>query len=359
MKKLLSGLLVLAMLVMPMLASATEIKVEGTYTDGVYAGTGNGYLGELKVEVTVQDGKMTEIKVLETVDTPDICAAAVEQVIPAIIEANNVTGVDVQSGATFSSQGILEAVANALAQAGAAVTLPEKAEKAEVEPVTASEGTIYHGLGSVPNFRVGPGKDSADVQVYSFNVTMASVLFDAEGRILDMNVDIYEVSTPNYDGASMPHFSGWPEKEGYNVTDHESAQVTGVSENTLEAIRDEVNGWQTKRERGVAYGMNAQNEWFQQMDAYERMFVGSTVEEMRAWFTKYTSTRNGRPIKPASDHEDDIAALAEMTEEEIALLTDVVSAATMSLSDSHGLILEAVEKAYANRVAAIEVGAAQ
>lgn len=359
MKKLLSALLVLAMLVVPMLALATEIKVEGAYTDGVYVGTGNGYLGEWKVEVTVQDGKMTQIKVLETVDTPDIYAKAVDEVIPAIIAANTVTGVDVQSGATFSSQGILEGVANALAQAGATVAAPEKAEKAEVEPLAATEGTIYHGLGSVPNFRVGPGKDSADVQVYSFNVAMASVLFDADGRILDMNVDIYEVSTPNYDGASMPHFSGWPEKEGYNVTDHDTAQVSGVSENTLEAIQNEVNGWQTKRERGATYGMNAQNEWFQQMDAYEKMFVGKTVEEMRAWFTKYTSERNGRPVKPTSEHEDDIAALAEMTEEDIALLTDVVSTATMSLSDSHGLILEAVEKAYANRVAAIEVGAAQ
>ena len=38
-----------------------------------------------------------------------------------------------------------------------------------------------------------------------------------------------------------------------------------------------------------------------------------------------------------------------MSEQEKQALADVSSMATMSLSDSHGLLLEAVEKAYANR----------
>lgn len=39
----------------------------------------------------------------------------------------------------------------------------------------------------------------------------ATVLFDKAGKIVDLETDELEVSTPNYDGASMPHFSGWPE----------------------------------------------------------------------------------------------------------------------------------------------------
>lgn len=358
MKKVLSVLLAVLFSVLPVLAMATGITAEGAYTDGVYVGEAEGYEGAMKVEVTVEGGAIKDIKILETADTEAIYTLAKDSVIPAIIAANTVTGVDVQSGATFSSTGILTAVANALVQAGATVTLPEaKEEEAAVkEPAKVSAGTVYMGFGSVPNFRVGPGKDPADTQVYSFNVTMASALFDEEGRILDMTVDIYEVSTPNYDGESMPHFSGWPGKEGYNVFDHEKEAVTGVSENTEELAKAEIDGWLTKRERGETYHMNPQNEWYKQMDAYEAYFTGKTVQEIRDWFGKYTSTRNGRPIKLNSENEDDIKALAAMTEEDKAVLNDVISQATMSLSDAHGLILEALEEAYANRQPALTVG---
>lgn len=356
MRKALSILTAVMLLLAPALAMATGIAAEGTYTDGVYTAQAEGFKGPITVEVTIEGGAIKDVKLVEISDTEEIYTTAVESVIPAILSANTVTGVDVQSGATYSSLGILTAVANALAQAGATVTLPAaEAEDATEEISKADEGTVYLGFGSVPNFRVGPGKDSTETQVYSFNVTMASVLFDAEGRILNMSVDIYEVSTPNYDGASMPHFSGWPGTEGYNVTDHATATVPGVSDNTEDIIKAEVNGWQTKRERGVDYGMNPQNEWYQQMDAYEDMFIGWTVEEIQTWFDKYTSDRNGRPIKAASENEDDIKALAEMTDDEKAMLADVVSSATMSLSDGHGDILGAIKKAYENRRPAISI----
>lgn len=357
MKKVLSVLLAVLLCTLPVLAMATGITAEGAYTDGVYVGEAEGFAGPLKVEVTIEGGAIKEVKLLETVDTDGIYTQAVDSVIPAIVAANTVTGVDVKAGATYSSLGILTAVANALAQAGATVTLPvDEEEPVAEEPTKVASGTVYHGFGSVANFRNGPGKDPTDTQVYSFNVTMASVLFDEEGRILDMTVDIYEVSTPNYDGESMPHFSGWPGKEGYNVFDHEKEAVTGVSENTEESVAAEVNGWLTKRERGDAYHMNPQNEWYKQMNFYQSYFTGKTVQEVRDWFSKYTSARNGRPIKPNSENEDDIKALAAMSDEEKAMLADVVSQATMSLSDSHGLILEAIEKAYANRQPSLTIG---
>jgi uncharacterized protein with FMN-binding domain len=357
MKKVLSALLAVLLLTLPILALATGITAEGTYTDGVYEGEAEGFAGPLKVEVTIEGGAIKDIKLVETADTEAVYTQAVDSVLPAIIAANTVTGIDVKAGATFSSTGMLAAVAAALQKAGATVTLPApKEEAAAAEPAKVASGTVYMGLGSVPNFRKGPGADPTETQVYSFNVTMASVLFDENGRILNADVDIYEVSTPNYDGESMPHFSGWPGKEGYNVFDHKTETVTGLSENTEELAAAEVNGWLTKRERGASYDMNPQNEWFQQMNYYESMFVGKTVEEIRTWFTKYTSTRNGRPIKLNSENEDDIKALAAMSEEDKAVLADVTSHATISLSDAHGLILEALEKAYTNRQPVLTVG---
>lgn len=221
----------------------------------------------------------------------------------------------------------------------------------ESAAVTAPEPQIvYQGLGTSQNFRVGPGKDSQDVQVYSFNYVTADALFDEEGKIINIYVDALEVSTPNYDGETMPHFSGWPGKEGYNITDHATAQVSGVSENTEESITEEVANWQTKRDRGDSYGMNYSNDWHKQMDAYQEFFKGKTVAEIEEWFAKYTSDVNGKPLSEKSDKDGDQAKFAKLTADEKAELADVVSGATFSLRDGHGDILGAIKEAYENRV---------
>lgn len=220
---------------------------------------------------------------------------------------------------------------------------------AAAAPAPAGNVKIYQGLGYTTAFRNGPGSDSEGVPVYSFNIAMAQATFDAEGRILSVYIDGYEVSTPNYDGASMPHFSGWPDKEGYNVTDHDTEKVSGVSVNTKESAAAEVAAWQTKRQRGDSYHMNPSNEWYKQMDFFQKFFVGKTVAELEEWFQKNT-TAAGRPIKASTTKEDELAKLAKLTDAEKAVLADVVSGATMSVRDAHGDFLGAVANAYENRV---------
>ena len=216
-----------------------------------------------------------------------------------------------------------------------------------VDPATAQ---VFSGLGSTANFRNGPGKDAEGTPVYSFNIAMANALFDREGKILNVFVDVYEVSTPNYDGETMPHFSGWPGREGYNVTDPATGKVTGVSQNTEESAAEELSQWKTKRDRGDGYGMNPSNEWYKQMNAYQQWMTGKTVAELRDWYGSSTRPSTGRPLDPASNAEEDQERLSALSQQEKDDLADLRSMATMSLSDSHGLLLEAIEKAYENRV---------
>jgi hypothetical protein len=218
------------------------------------------------------------------------------------------------------------------------------------EVTVPTEVKVSQGLGKSVMFRNGPGKDSKDVPVYSFNYVYADATFDEEGRIINVFVDALEVSTPNYDGATMPHFSGWPGTEGYNVTDHATEEVSGVSENTEETIAEEVNNWQTKRERGADYGMNPKLEWNKQMDNYQEFFKGKTVAEIEEWFAKYGSDVNGRPVNPDSPRDEDKAKVDALSAEEKAMLADVRSGATMSLNDGHGNIIAAIKDAYENRV---------
>ncbi len=231
---------------------------------------------------------------------------------------------------------------------GQEIIVKGSASSAVASNITGDGVKVYQGLGHSVVFRNGPGKDSEGVPVYSFNIAMAQATFDEAGRILDVYLDCYEVSTPNYDGESMPHFPGWPDTEGYNLADHETGEVVGVTENTKEYVAAQVNSWKTKRERGDSYHMNPENEWYKQMDFYQDFFVGKTVAELEEWFAKNT-TSAGRPIKATTDNQEDLDKLAKLTEEEKAALADVVSGATMSLRDGHGDYLGAIANAYLNR----------
>lgn len=223
------------------------------------------------------------------------------------------------------------------------------AQATPTTPVAATSTKVYQGLGQTFAFRVGPGKDASGNQVYSFNVAMAQATFDAAGKIINVYIDGLEVATPNYDGASMPHFSGWPGKEGYPIAEHDTGVVTGISVQTNETAVAEVAGWQTKRERGDTYHMNPDNEWYKQMDFFQEFFVGKTVAELELWFAKNT-TAAGRPIKADTTNEADMAKYAKLTDAEKAALADVVTGATMSIRDAHGDFLGAVAEAYKNRV---------
>lgn len=85
--------------------------------DGIYKGTGKGFRGEMTTEVTVKSEQITKIEVTETVDDAKWFDRAYSTVASAIISSQT-ADVDTVSGATYSSMGIKEAVANALINAG-------------------------------------------------------------------------------------------------------------------------------------------------------------------------------------------------------------------------------------------------
>lgn len=96
--------------------------------------------------------------------------------------------------------------------------------------------------------------------------------------------------------------------------------------------------------------MNPSNEWYKQMNAYQQWMTGKTVAELRDWYGSSTRPSTGRPLDPASNAEEDQERLSALSQQEKDDLADLRSMATISLSDSHGLLLEAIEKAYENRV---------
>lgn len=80
--------------------------------DGVYKGSATGYSGPVTVAVTIMDKKITSIDILSSTDDEAFFNRA-KGVIDRIISSQSLD-VDVVSGATYSSNGIIGAVKNAL-----------------------------------------------------------------------------------------------------------------------------------------------------------------------------------------------------------------------------------------------------
>ncbi|MCI5774770.1 MAG: flavocytochrome c [Erysipelotrichaceae bacterium] len=100
--------------------NADESKVDSanlTYKDGTYEGVGQGHGGDIKASVTVSNGKVVEIEIISQNETETIYVSAVDKIINSIIENNGTANVDTVSGATESSNGIMDAVNDALGNA--------------------------------------------------------------------------------------------------------------------------------------------------------------------------------------------------------------------------------------------------
>lgn len=102
------------------LAMATPLyaMAEAIPANGVYEGSANGMGGALKVAVTVEDGKISGVEVLEHKETAGISDPAIEKIPQAIVDAQS-TDVEAVTGATVTSDAIKEAVAAALSGEGA------------------------------------------------------------------------------------------------------------------------------------------------------------------------------------------------------------------------------------------------
>ena len=87
------------------------------YTAGTYTGRADGRNGEITVDVTFSEDAITDIVVKDHQETAGIADAAIND-LPGEIVASQSLAVDAKSGATFTSEGIVNAVADAVAQAG-------------------------------------------------------------------------------------------------------------------------------------------------------------------------------------------------------------------------------------------------
>ncbi len=253
-------------------------------------GEAPGYGGPLRVTVSMNGTDITSVEVTSHQETQGVGTRAIEVLPDMIVQADSVE-VDIVSGATITSEAIKAAVASAIGWD----SQPSPTQEATMPGMNSQ---ALHGMGMASTGRLGPGTAEDGSPAYSFNVVIASADFDAEGRILALDVDQLEVLSTQ--------FTGFPEE-----TEGEADFLTQVSQ------------WTTKGMQGDAY-MLGSGSWRQQMDAYQQMMTGMTIEEINAWFQANFSSDTGKPLENM----------------------DTVTGATMSLRDEHGDILTAIQRAW-------------
>ncbi|MBO7687640.1 MAG: FAD-dependent oxidoreductase, partial [Kiritimatiellae bacterium] len=97
--------------------AAADADAPIAFTAGTYEATADGYNGPSTFAVTFSDSAVTAVEAVKSTETGHVGDIAFDIMIPQIIEANG-SGIDMVSGATFSSRALLNAVNDAAEQAG-------------------------------------------------------------------------------------------------------------------------------------------------------------------------------------------------------------------------------------------------
>lgn len=182
--------------------------------DGIYKGSGTGFAGTVSVSVEIKDKSITAITILSTQDDEAFFNRA-KGVIDKII-AGQTLDVDVVSGATYSSNGIISAVKNALTgeqdtSTPASASSSSNQSSPSIETVDDSNQTwkdgTYYGSGTGFNGEVKVKVVIADGQISDISVVShnddSSFMGQAEGLISD----IISSQSTNVDAVSGATYS--------------------------------------------------------------------------------------------------------------------------------------------------------
>ena len=124
--------------------TGSETDVDSIYKPGTYEASAKGMGGDVTVKVVVSGDAIESVTVTGHNETAGISDPAIEKIPARIVEAQGLK-IDAVSGATVTSNAILTAVADALAQAGADVEVLKEIglakevkedEKLEAEPLS-------------------------------------------------------------------------------------------------------------------------------------------------------------------------------------------------------------------------------
>ena len=206
----------LAVVEQPVEAASVEAEEEALpklpYADGVYVGSSRGYGGAVRVQVTMENGGITEVEVLDASHETKQFLRRAKRLLTAVVDAQS-WEVDAVSEATYTSRGILGAVQNALT--GEVVNNPLPPQPKPDAPLVVEEftapSTYLDGIYTAEAIGF-EGKITVQVTVAEDKITDITVLSaeDEEeylSRAKRVIPAILEGQSPNVDAVSGATYS--------------------------------------------------------------------------------------------------------------------------------------------------------
>ena len=193
----------------PVEAASSEAEEETLpklpYADGVYVGSSRGYGGAVRVQVTMENGSITEVEILDASHETKQFLRRAKRLLTTVVDAQS-WEVDAVSEATYTSRGILGAVQNALT----GEVQPKPAAPLVVEEFT-TPSTYLDGIYTAEAIGF-EGKITVQVTVAEDKITDITVLSaeDEEeylSRAKRVIPAILEGQSPNVDAVSGATYS--------------------------------------------------------------------------------------------------------------------------------------------------------
>ena len=200
----------------PVEAASSEAEEEALpklpYADGVYVGASRGYWGTVRVQVTMENGSITGVEILDASHETKQFLRRAKRLLTTVVDAQS-WEVDAVSEATYTSRGILGAVQNALTGEVINNPLPPQPKPAAplvVEEFTASS-TYLDGIYTAEAMGF-EGKITVQVTVAEDKITDITLLSaeDEEeylSRAKRVIPAILEGQSPNVDAVSGATYS--------------------------------------------------------------------------------------------------------------------------------------------------------
>lgn len=110
------SIIIISVILLSIFAVSSRKYSKHIYNAGDYFGTGEGYHSSIEVKVTTDDYKILDISIINHKEMPVISEVVFKE-IPFEVIRENGTKVDIVSGATQTSEGLIEAIDNALSKA--------------------------------------------------------------------------------------------------------------------------------------------------------------------------------------------------------------------------------------------------
>lgn len=88
-----------------------------SYTDGTYTASAHGCLSDVAVTVTITGGKVTDVDIDASGETPELGGNAAAALAEQLTETGTTSGVDAVAGATMTSDAVFTAMDDCLSQA--------------------------------------------------------------------------------------------------------------------------------------------------------------------------------------------------------------------------------------------------